>query len=100
MAYTTAELLWLKHLLSDLGVPFNKPPTLLCDNIGAIFMTNNPVIRTRSKHIALDFHFIREQVESGDLLVHGVSSVEQVADIFTKALSKERVATLRNKLQV
>ncbi|XP_023759681.1 uncharacterized mitochondrial protein AtMg00810-like [Lactuca sativa] len=47
LAYTTAELLWIKHLLSDLVVPFTKPPLLLCHNVGVVFMTKNPVIRTR-----------------------------------------------------
>ncbi|KAL4573020.1 hypothetical protein LXL04_019813 [Taraxacum kok-saghyz] len=100
LAYTTAELLWLEQLIADLQAPISAPPLLLCDNVGAIFMSKNPVIRTRSKHIALDFHFIREQVESGKLKISHVSSVDQVADIFTKALGKDRVNFLRPKLQV
>lgn len=60
LAYTAAELIWVKQLLTDLHAPLLHYPLLLCDNIGAIFMTKNPVIRTRSKHIVLDFHFIRE----------------------------------------
>ncbi|GJS86350.1 hypothetical protein Tco_0768986 [Tanacetum coccineum] len=54
----------------------------------------------RPKHIALDFHFIREQVESGQLQICHVSSVDQLADIFTKPLAKDRVVFLRSKLQV
>lgn len=80
LAYTTAELLWLKQLISDLQVPITGPPLLLCDNAGAIFMTKNPIISTRSKHIALDFHFIREQVEAGQLKICHVSSKDQLAD--------------------
>lgn len=60
LAYTTAELLWLHQLIKELHAPIFKQPLLLCDNVGAIFMSKNPVISTRSKHIALDFHFIRE----------------------------------------
>lgn len=91
LAYTTTELMWIKQLLKDLQAQISHPPLVLCDNVGAIFMSKNPVISTRSKHIALDFHFIREQVDSGDLKICYVSSVDQVADIFTKPLGKSRV---------
>ncbi|KAL8128694.1 hypothetical protein V2J09_017849 [Rumex salicifolius] len=100
LAYTSAELLWIKQLLQDLHCHLPRSPIILCDNVGAQFMCQNPVIQTRSKHITLDFHFVREQVEAGDLRIQHVSSVEQLADIFTKPLSKDRVAQLRSKLQV
>lgn len=100
LAYTTAELLWLLQLIQELHAPITKQPILLCEYVGAIFMSKNHVISTRSKHIALDFHFIREQVETGALKICYISSVDQLADIFTKPLSKERVTSLRTKLQV
>lgn len=100
IAYTTAELLWIKQLLRDLHVAVPKPPLILCDNVGATFMCKNPVISTRSKHIALDFHFVREQVDSGTLHIGQVHSADQLADIFTKPLPKDRIAHLRDKLQV
>lgn len=100
LAYTTAEMLWLQQLIHELHAPITKQPMLLCDNVGAIFMSKNPVISTRSKHIALDFHFIRENVENGTLKICYSSSVDQLADIFTKPLSKDRIISLRTKLQV
>lgn len=100
LAYIAAELIWIQQLLTDLYMPLIRPPLLLCDNVGAIFMTKNPVIQTRSKHIVLDFHFIRELVESNSLHVRHISSVDQMTDIFTKALSKDRIFQLRSKLQV
>lgn len=100
LAYTAAELIWLKQLLHKLHFPITDPPLLLCDNVGSIFMTKNPVIRTRSKHIALDFHFIREQVDSQQLQITHVSSVDQLADIFTKPLHKDRFHQLCHKLRV
>ena len=100
LAYTTAELIWIKQLLTNLHAPLLHPAFLLCDNVGAIFMTKNQVMRTRSKHIALDFHFICEQVKSHDLSVSSVSLVDQLADIFTKHLHKDRLEILRNKLQI
>lgn len=63
-------------------------------------MTKNPVISTQSKHIALDFHFIREQIDSGQLKISHVSSVDQLADVFTKPLGKDCLNFLRSKLQV
>ncbi|CAN1142265.1 Retrovirus-related Pol polyprotein from transposon RE2 [Linum perenne] len=100
LAYTTAELIWLQQLFGELHIHLDMSPLLLCDNVGAIFMSKNPVISTRSKHVALDFHFIREQVESRSLRINYISTVDQVADIFTKALPRERLHTLRTKLQV
>ncbi|CAN0824684.1 Retrovirus-related Pol polyprotein from transposon TNT 1-94 [Linum grandiflorum] len=100
LAYTTAELMWLDQLLRELHNPMSAPPLLYCDNVGAIFMSKNPVISTRSKHVALDFHFIREQVEAGALHVSYISTVDQIADIFTKPLPRARLADLRHKLQV
>lgn len=100
LAYTAAELLWLNLLASELHVPITGPLLLLRDNVGAIFLSKNPVISTRSKHIALDFHFIHDQVDSGTLKIGHVSSVDQLADIFTKPLSKDRVSFLRSKLRV
>lgn len=100
LAYATTELLWIKQLIIDLNALIYHTPMLLCDNVGAIFITKNPVIRTRSKHIALDFHFVREQVESRSLVISYVSSVDQLADIFTKPLLKDRITLLQTKLQV
>lgn len=86
--------------MHELHSPLLRSPLLLCDNIGAIFMTKNLVIRTRSKHIDLDFHFIKEQVEAKELQISPVFSVDKVVDIFTKPLHKDRLTTLRHKLQI
>lgn len=100
LAYTIAELMWIKQLLIDLQAQISHPPLIMCDNVGPIFMSNNLVISTCSKQIALDFHFIRQQVESGQLKIYYVSSVDQLANIFKKQLAKSRVLLLRSKLQV
>lgn len=100
LAYTTTELLWIQHLLRDLHVKLQQSPIIFCDNVGTTFMCKNPVISSRSKHIAHDFHFVLEQVESRALHISHVSSIDQLADIFTKPLIKYRIAILRDKLQV
>lgn len=100
LAYTSAEILWINQLLRDLQVTLQQPPISLCDNIGGTFMCKNPIISSRSKHINLEFHFVREQVETGALKICHVSSSDQLADIFTKPLNKEKISNLRFKLQV
>jgi hypothetical protein len=59
MAHTASEVVWLTHLLRDLNVSLSHQSLLLCDNKSALFPTLNPVSHKRSKHIALDYHFIR-----------------------------------------
>ena len=58
IANATSELIWLKGLLQELRCPVNHA-NLHCDNIGAIYLTSNPVFHARTKHIELDYHFVR-----------------------------------------
>ena len=98
MASTAAELTWLSFLLRDLGIPLPCPPILHYDNLSALHMTVNPVFHGRTKHIELDYHYVREKVALGSLETHFVSSTNQLADIFTKPLSKLPFLVLRTKL--
>lgn len=100
LAYTSVELLWIKQLLRDLQVPLPQAPKLLFHNIDATFMCKNSIISSKSKHINLDFHFVWEQIEIGDLKIRHVPSSEQLADIFTKLLRQDHLAILCTKLQV
>ncbi|KAJ8751366.1 hypothetical protein K2173_016562 [Erythroxylum novogranatense] len=68
MANTAADLTWLTYILRDLHVPLSSSPTLYCDNISALYMIINPVFHARSKHIELDYHFVRECVALGLLV--------------------------------
>jgi methyl coenzyme M reductase subunit D len=73
-------------LLQELGVFLRHPPTLWCDNIGATYLTANPIYHARTKHIEIDVHFVREKVANGSIIIKFISSKEQLADLFTKAL--------------
>ena len=57
----------LSSLLCELLCPPKSPPTIYCDNVGATYLCSNPVFHSRMKHIAIDFHFVREKVQSGQL---------------------------------
>ncbi|RVW68255.1 Retrovirus-related Pol polyprotein from transposon RE1 [Vitis vinifera] len=67
LAITTAEVAWIVQLLCDLRLPLPSPPKILCNNRSALFMAVNPVTRSRSKHIAIDYHFVRELIANGSL---------------------------------
>lgn len=99
MAHTTTELLWIQSLLQELKVPF-RTPTLLWDNLSVVALTHNPILHSRTKHIELDIHFVRERVISKQLQVLHVSSTEQLADLLTKPLSPAKYASIRDKLKV
>uniref|UniRef100_A0A2N9I1W1 Integrase catalytic domain-containing protein n=1 Tax=Fagus sylvatica TaxID=28930 RepID=A0A2N9I1W1_FAGSY len=100
MAITTADLYWIRMLLKDLHVPLSSPPVLWCDNAGALALASNPVFHARTKHIEIDYHFIREKVVNRDMSLRFISTGDQRADIFTKGLPTPRFQLLRDKLLV
>jgi hypothetical protein len=99
LAMASAELVWLRSLLHELGYK-SSPPILWCDNLGVAFLASNPVFHARTKHIELDYHFVREQVAAGNIHVRFVCSKDQLADTLTKLLSTLRFNELRHKLNV
>ncbi|GJR65925.1 hypothetical protein Tco_0011990 [Tanacetum coccineum] len=97
MSGCCAQILWMRSQLSDYGFAFNKIP-LYCDNRSAIALCCNNVQHSRSKHIDIRHHFIREQVEKGVVELYFVTTDYQLADIFTKALPRERFEFLLPRL--
>ncbi|XP_028104402.1 uncharacterized protein LOC114303481 [Camellia sinensis] len=100
LANATAELTWLQQLLKDMHIFPSSVPELWCDNISAMALTSNPVFHSRSKHIEIDFHFIRDKVVAKVIALKYVPTTDQVADIFTKPLSTSRFLYLKDKLLV
>lgn len=100
MANTTTEIVWITHLLRELHALPPDPPTLLCDNRTALFLSQNPVSHKRAKHIDIDCHFVRELVAFGRLYTRFVPTSLQLADIFTKSLPRPLFEVFRVKLRV
>lgn len=100
MAHATAEIIWLRWLLSDLGVPQSSSTRLYCDNRSAIQIAHNTVFHERTKHIELDCHFVRHHLQFGSISLPFVSSVLQLADFFTKTHTSARFRFLLDKLSV
>ncbi|KAK6144629.1 hypothetical protein DH2020_021449 [Rehmannia glutinosa] len=100
IAFVTTELCWIRSLLNELSLLPECSPILWCDNIGATYLTANPVFHARTKHIEVDVHFVREKVAKGELSIRFISTVDQLADIMTKSLVRPRFVTLRSKLVV
>jgi histone deacetylase 1/2 len=101
MANATAEIIWLEQLVAEMGIKLQRTSILWCDNLGATYLSANPVFHSRAKHIEIDFHFVRERVMRKQLQVRFITSGDQLADGFTKALPVTKMdAFVRNlKLQ-
>ncbi|CAL2227861.1 unnamed protein product [Prunus armeniaca] len=93
LAYTAAELSWLKSLFRDLKLHL-VCPTIWCDNISSIALASNPVFHSRTKHLEV------EKVVRGQLMVNYICSQDQIADLFTKGMSSLRFKFLVSKLSV
>ena len=89
----------MKQTLLDFGVKLDRTP-LLCDNESAVKIAKNPDQHTRTKHIDIRHHFLRDHEAKGDITLQGVRSEEQLADIFTKPLDESTFVRLRNELNV
>ena len=100
MAITTADLYWVCMLLKDFHVPLSSPPVLWCDNAGTLALASNSVFPTRTKHIDINCHFIREKVVNRDMSLRFISIGDQRADVFTKGLPTPQFQLLRDKLLV
>nr|GEW90558.1 retrotransposon protein, putative, unclassified [Tanacetum cinerariifolium] len=92
-----AQVLWMRTQLTDYGFHFDKIP-MYCDSKAAIAISCNPVQHSRTKHIDVHYHFIKEKVEKGIVELFFVGTEYQLADLFTKALLVERFKYLVRRL--
>ncbi|KAK4394763.1 Retrovirus-related Pol polyprotein from transposon RE1 [Sesamum angolense] len=99
-AATSNQAIWLRRILEDIGDKQEEPTTIYCDNKSAIAITKNSVQHSRTKHIDIKYHSLREATTRGEIELKYCSTEEQLADIFTKALPRNKFEELRMKIGV
>nr|GEX75093.1 ribonuclease H-like domain-containing protein [Tanacetum cinerariifolium] len=100
VANVVAETAWLRNLLRELHSPLSTAILVYCDNVGAVYMSVNPVQHQQTKHIEIDIHFVRDMVTAGQVRVLHVPSRYQYADICTKGLPSALFEEFRFSLSV
>ena len=100
MAAITCELKWLKGLLLSLGVHHPKAIPLFCDSQSALHIAQNSIFHERTKHIEVDCHFVCDAIRDGLIAPSYMSTTDQLADVFTKALGTQRFDYLISKLGI
>ncbi|XP_020219796.1 uncharacterized protein LOC109802814 [Cajanus cajan] len=100
LASLVAEIQYIENLLLELHIRNKQSPLIWCDNQGAVLLSANPVMHTKTKHFELDLWFVRERVARGQIQVRHILARFQVADLFTKSPSSAIFLELRDKLNV
>ena len=98
MLQSVCEIMWLYQLSMEVNIETPVPSKLWCDNQVALHIACNLVFHEQTKHIEIDCHFVREKIQLGLISTRYVKTEEQLGDIFTKAISGNRVSYLCNKL--
>ncbi|GJY59525.1 hypothetical protein Tco_0459417, partial [Tanacetum coccineum] len=88
-AQASKEAVWLKMLLEELGHEQEKI-TLFCDNQSALYLARNPAFHSKTKHIQVQYHFVREKVEKGTVDMQKIHTDDNVADYLTKAINCDK----------
>lgn len=94
------QAVWLRRILDDMGKAQQNATRLYCDNKSAIDIARNPVQHRKTKHIKIKYHFLREAQSEGEINLIHCGTIDQIADILTKALPKTKFEHLRDKLGV
>jgi hypothetical protein len=93
--------MWVQKLLDEFGISHPWAACLWCDNIGAKYLLANPVFHSHTKHnIEIDYHFVREQVVAKLLDIRFISTTDQIANGFTKALPEKQTMKFRNNVNL
>jgi len=97
-ATTACQAVWLRRLLGELTGEEAHSPALMVDNQPAIALAKNPVLHDRSKHIDIKFHFLRDCIDGGQIVIEFVETGRQLADILTKSLGRLQFMELRKMI--
>ena len=98
--FAACEAVWLRRILAVMGVPIRMATTLRCDNQSCMAIAKNPVFHARTKHIEIQYHYVRELIEDEIVELEYCPTQENCADIFTKALGKEQLTRHLHRLGV
>jgi len=98
LATATSESMWILSLFTEIKFSLLNPSLLLCDNLGATHLSFNLVQHSRIKHIQIDLHFVQDLVRKNSLIIRYVHTNDQLADLLTKPLSKQRTDFLKHKI--
>jgi hypothetical protein len=90
----------MKQTLQDIKIVFEEPTIIHCDNTNAISLSKNLVEHSKSKHISIKYHYLRDRAENKNIKLEYVPTQEHVADIFTKPLRRDVFEYLKHKLGV
>jgi hypothetical protein len=90
----------MKQTLTNIQVEYDEPIPIYCDNTSTISISKNPMMHSKTKHIPIKYHFLREQVAEKNIRVEYVGTKEQVTDIFTKPLPQESFEYFLQRLRV
>ena len=93
-----SNIVWFKQLLAGMKLEIKDLVAIFCDNTSAISISKNPMMHTKTKHIIIKYHFLRELVQDKEVRLEYVNTKEQSANIFTKPLPKDAFLYLRGKL--
>jgi hypothetical protein len=100
VANSTAEIMWIQILLKEIGIQTPKAGKLWCDNLGAKYLSSNPVFHARTEHIEVDYHFVRERVMRNLLQIDFVPTGDQIADGFTKPITVRQLENFKYNLNL
>ena len=94
------QAIWMKYMLKDIGISFEEPIIIYCDNTSTVSMSKNPVLNSKTKHISKKYHVLREKVAKKEIILEYANTKENIVDIFTKPLPMDTFEYLRGMLGV
>lgn len=100
MASVTSEIVWLITLLGTFGHTHKGPASLYCDSKATLYIAANPMFHERTKHLEIDYHFIREKIQDGVIKTFHVPTRHELADLFTKPLHQKQFMYLLSKMNL
>jgi len=96
----TTQVLWISKYFTKIRLPTSKPIVVHVDDNGSISHSLNDKNHRRTKHIDVRYHFIKNQVKCGNITFQYIPSSENVADLFTKFLSQEKICQFTTEFQL